>query len=123
MAIEYKGQRDLVKFVRDASKSKYDKGTECYICGDDEKLEFHHYNSLSPLLHRWMKLNRKAGEDVLEWRDEFIAEHHKELYVDAVTLCKFHHHERLHGIYGKSPSLGTAAKQERWVNIQKDKQP
>ena len=26
-------KRDLVKYVRDKAKSKYDKGTECFICG------------------------------------------------------------------------------------------
>ena len=26
-------KRDLVKYVRDKAKSKYDKGTECRICG------------------------------------------------------------------------------------------
>lgn len=114
-------KRDLVKYVRDRAKSKYDKGTECHICGSTEKLDFHHYYSLSPLLHRWMKLNRMKAEDVLEWRDEFIRQHMAELYKHAVTLCH-PHHLRLHAVYGKNPALGTAKKQMRWVEIQRDKQ-
>ena len=27
-------KRDLVKYVRDKAKSKYNKGTECFICGE-----------------------------------------------------------------------------------------
>ena len=36
-------KRDLVKYVRDKAKSKYNKGTECFICGVTENLDFHHY--------------------------------------------------------------------------------
>lgn len=120
MAVEYKNQRDTVKFVRDRAKSKYDKGTECFICGSTEKLDFHHHYSLSPLLHRWMKLNRLKPEDVLEFRDRFIEEHKPELYEHAVTLCH-DHHLHLHSVYGKNPALGTAKKQIRWVKIQRTK--
>ena len=114
-------KRDLVKYIRDRAKSKYDKGTECQICGSTEKLDFHHYYSLSPLLHRWVKANRLKPEDVMDFRDRFIEEHMAELYEHAVTLCH-HHHLRLHSIYGRDPGLGTAKKQMRWVGIQKDKQ-
>jgi hypothetical protein len=37
-----------------------------------------------------------------------------------VTLCHTHH-LKLHSIYGKDPSLGTAKKQMRWVEIQREK--
>lgn len=113
-------KRDLVKYVRDRAKSAYNKGSECYICGDTHSLDFHHYYSLTPLLNRWIKLNRKKPEDVLEWRDEFIRLHKDELYTHAVTLCRSHH-LHLHKIYGKNPSLGTAKKQMRWVEIQREK--
>ena len=36
-------KRDLVKYVRDRAKSKYDKGTECRICESTENLDFHHF--------------------------------------------------------------------------------
>jgi len=120
MAVEYKNQRDTVKFIRDRAKARYEKGTECRICGSTEKLDFHHHYSLSPLLHRWMKLNRLKPEDVLEFRDRFIEEHMPELYEHAVTLCH-DHHLQLHSVYGKNPALGTAKKQMKWVEIQRAK--
>ena len=113
-------KRDLVKYVRDRAKSKYDKGTECFICGETENLDFHHYYSLTPLLNRWAKINRKKSSDVLDWRDEFIEQHMDELYKHAVTLCHSHH-LKLHSIYGKNPALGTAKKQMRWTEIQREK--
>lgn len=120
MALEYNGQRDLVKFVRDKAKSRYEKGTECRICGETENLDFHHFYSLTPLLTRWMKQGGHKAEQIVEVRDDFIAEHKKELYDETVTLCHTHHLQ-LHSIYGKHPSLGTAQKQKRWVEIQRDK--
>lgn len=113
-------KRDVVKYVRDRAKSRYDKGTECFICGDTDDLDFHHFTSLSPLLHRWITLNRLQPEDVLEFRDEFIDTHKVELYDKTVTLCHMHH-LKLHSVYGKDPALGTASKQARWVGIQREK--
>jgi len=84
-------KRDLVKYVRDRAKSKYNKGTECTICGETEELDFHHYYSLSPLLHRWVAKNRLNPEDVMDFRDRFIEEHNEEMYEQAVTLCHKHH--------------------------------
>ena len=26
-------KRDIVKYIRDRAKNKYEKGSECYICG------------------------------------------------------------------------------------------
>ena len=113
-------KRDPVKYIRDRAKSGYKKGTECYICGDRRRLDFHHFYSLSPLLYRWIKKRKKIPEEVLEFRDEFIAEHSAELYEHTVTLCH-EHHLRLHSIYGKDPSLATAMKQVNWVEIQRTK--
>lgn len=114
-------KRDLVKYIRDRAKSRYEKGTECRICAETEELDFHHYYSVSPLLHRWVRANKLKAENVLEWRDRFIEEHMAELYEHAVTLCH-QHHLRLHAVYGRNPNLGTAKKQMRWVQIQRDKQ-
>ena len=113
-------KRDCVKYIRDRAKSRYDKGTECEICGDTENLDFHHFTTLTPLLKRWMHLNRMNPENVMEWRDEFIAEHERELFKETVTLCHAHH-LALHRVYGKNPNLGTAPKQKRWVEIQRRK--
>jgi len=114
-------KRYFVKYIRDASKARYPKGSECRICGTDEALEFHHYSTISVLANTWVrarKLSIDTAEDAVQYRDEFIAEHQYELYEDAVTLCK-EHHAGLHRIYGKNPRLGTAAKQARWVEKQR----
>tara|TARA_Y100001956_G_C4106940_1_gene180468 strand:+ start:1096 stop:1467 length:372 start_codon:yes stop_codon:yes gene_type:complete len=116
-------KRDLVKYVRDKAKSQYKKGTECYICGSTENLDFHHFNGLTELLESWLKRKQiqvKEEDDILNLREQFIAEHRTELYDEAVTLCH-EHHLRLHSIYGKRPKLVTAKKQIRWVGIQRDK--
>ena len=113
-------KRDPVKYIRDKAKSGYKKGTECYICGDRRRLDFHHFYSLSPLLYRWIKKWEWSPEEVLEFRDGFIEEHSAELYEHTVTLCH-EHHLKLHSIYGKDPSLATAKKQENWVEIQRNK--
>jgi|TARA_B110000240_G_scaffold179403_1_gene209600 hypothetical protein len=116
-------KRDLVKYVRDKAKSKYDKGTECFICKSTETLDFHHFHGLTELLELWLRKNKikiTGEEDILKVRDQFITEHNKELYEAAVTLCH-EHHMKLHSIYGKRPRVVTALKQERWVSIQRDK--
>lgn len=116
-------KRDLIKYVRDKAKARYDKSTCCYICGEEENLDFHHYSSLTTLFDKYMLENGleiRSVEDIVSIREEFIAVHHKELYDDAVTLCKTHH-QRLHSIYGAKPPLATAPKQERWVEIQREK--
>lgn len=113
-------KRDLVKYVRDKAKSGYEKGTECYICGSRERLDFHHFYSLSPLLHKWVRQKKLLPENVMDFRDEFIEEHWAELYDHTVTICH-DHHLQLHSIYGKDPSLATAKKQENWVEIQREK--
>lgn len=116
-------RRDPIKFIRDKAKAKYQKGTECYICGSTDTLDFHHFYSLTPLFNKWLKDNKieiKTDEDVLAVRERFIEEHQRELYEEARTLCH-KHHLQLHSIYGKYPALVTAEKQKRWVEIQRTK--
>ena len=116
-------KRDLVKYVRDKAKAKYQKGTECFICGSNENLDFHHYYGLTELLDIWLRKNNiiiSTAEEIIAVRDTFIEEHMTELYDEAVTLCHTHH-LKLHSIYGKRPKLVTALKQKRWVGKQRDK--
>ena len=119
-------KRDPVKYIRDRAKSKYEKGSECEICGVQADLDFHHYYSLAPLLREWLKKKIKerpehyTDEYIIIWRDEFIEDKWAELYEHTVTLCHKHHLE-LHRLYGRNPSLTTAKKQMRWVEIQRDK--
>ncbi len=119
-------KRDRIKYIRDRAKSKYNKGSECRICGDTKQLDFHHFYSLSPLLAKWLKEKEKVrpehytNEYIVIWRDEFIEDMSKELYEDTVTLCHSHH-LLLHSLYGRNPSLGTAKKQMNWVEIQREK--
>ncbi len=111
-------KRDLVKYVRDKAKSGYQKETQCYICGDTEKLEFHHFYGMTELLETWLKARKitiNSAEAIMEVRETFIEEHPNEIYNEAATLCKAHH-MRLHSIYGKRPKLVTAPKQKRWVD-------
>jgi hypothetical protein len=116
-------KRDLVKYVRDKAKSGYQKDTQCFICGDAENLEFHHYYGMTELLHTWLKGNKitiTSADEIMKLREQFIEEHLTEVYDEAATLCKTHH-IRLHSIYGKRPKLASALKQKRWVEIQRDK--
>ncbi len=113
-------KRDPVKYVRDKAKARYEKGTECFICGETTQLDFHHFYSLSPLLKKWAEEKGYHLEDIRDWRDEFINEHIEELYDETVTLCHAHH-LKLHSIYGRNPTLTSAKKQKRWVGIQRDK--
>ena len=119
-------KRDRIKYIRDRAKSKYNKGSECRICGDTRELDFHHYYSLSPLLAKWLTEKERVrpehytNEYIVIWRDEFIEDMSKELYDDTVTLCHSHH-LLLHSLYGRNPSLGTATKQMNWVEIQREK--
>ena len=116
-------KRDLVKYVRDKAKSRYRKNDKCYICGETENLDFHHFFGLTELLDHWIQkqgIKVETEEDILSAREIFIEQHEKELYDEAVTLCNMHH-LRLHSIYGKRPKLVTAMKQKRWVEKQRVK--
>ena len=115
-------KRDLVKYVRDKAKSKYKKDTQCFICGETENLDFHHFYGMTELLDTWLKSNKitiTSADEIMNLREEFIEEFTNEIYNEAATLCKAHH-QRLHSIYGKRPKLVTALKQRRWVNIQRE---
>lgn len=119
-------KRDKIKYIRDKAKSQYNKGSECRICKSTQKLDFHHFYSLSPLLTQWLKEKQAirpehyTDEYIVVWREEFIEENRAELYEYTVTLCHSHHLQ-LHSIYGKDPSLATAKKQENWVELQRNK--
>ena len=56
-------KRDLVKYVRDKAKSRYKKNNNCFICGETENLDFHHFFGLTELLEHWIKENRKENRD------------------------------------------------------------
>lgn len=123
MAKNTNNNRIPVKWVRDKAKAAYEKKGCCYICGTDLDLELHHLHSVTKLLEAWS--NRKGydistDEGILAARDEFIAEHNKELYDMVYTLCNSHH-VALHAIYGKAPSPTSVSRQERWIEIQKAK--
>jgi hypothetical protein len=118
-------KRDEIKYIRDLAKSSYKKDKECKICGSTENLQFHHFYSMTALWNKFKlkaKIKIETVQDILDYREQFKSAHHKEIYEDTVTLCKFHHMERLHKIYGKSPSLATAEKQKRWVELQREKE-
>jgi len=116
-------KRIPIKWIRDRAKSAYEKKDHCYVCNTDQDLELHHTHSLTLLLERWIE---KTGRDfstdeaVLENRDNFIDNHHKEIYEDVFTLCE-KHHRALHGVYGKAPPLSSAQKQGHWLETQKAK--
>lgn len=123
MAKNTDNKRIAVKHVRDKAKAAYDKKSECYICGCKNDLELHHTHSVTLLLNAWAarkSYDISTDEGILGVRDEFIAEHHDELYKHVFTLCN-PHHVKLHSIYGKAPPLASASKQSRWVEIQKAK--
>lgn len=116
-------KRLAVKHVRDKAKSAYEKQEICYICGTSVDLELHHFFSLTLMLERWSQqkgYDISTDEGILAVREEFIAEHHTELYDKVRTLCN-RDHVKLHKVYGKAPPLGSEPKQERWVEIQKQK--
>ena len=71
-------KRDLVKYVRDKAKSGYKKDTQCYICGETENLEFHHFYGLTELLDSWLKSNEitvKTVDQIMELREDFITQY------------------------------------------------
>ena len=123
MAKNTGNNRIPVKWVRDKAKAAYDKKDTCYICGTKEDLELHHFNSITILLENWAaakKYDISTDDGILDVRDEFIAEHHNELYEQVRTLCN-KHHVALHRVFGKAPPINSAVRQERWVGIQQDK--
>lgn len=119
-------KRPFVKYLRDFIKSVYPKGKECYICGTTDRLEFHHYNSMSILARNYLHSKNlsdaqiKTEGEAFFLRQELALTHINELFLEAVTLCK-RCHEHLHSAYGKTPMQGTKDKQKRWVGLQRDK--
>lgn len=114
-------KRIAVKHVRDKAKSAYEKKGSCHVCGTTTDLELHHTHSITLLLNKWA--NQKGydistDEGILAVRDEFIEEHHKEIYEDVFTLCNMHH-VKLHSIYGKAPDISSAPKQAKWIEAQR----
>ena len=112
-----------VKWVRDRAKAAYDKKDHCYICNTSQELELHHTHSITLLLNAWAERKSydiSTDEGILAVRDEFISDYRKEIYDDVYTLCN-KHHIKLHGVYGKAPSLASAPKQNNWIEIQKSK--
>jgi hypothetical protein len=123
MAANTKNNRIPVKWVRDKAKAAYEKKDHCHICGTNLDLELHHTHSITILLEEWARAKRydiSTDEGILAVRDEFIAEHKKELYDDVYTLCN-RHHVALHAVYGKKPATHTAVKQTHWIERQKAK--
>lgn len=123
MAKNTGNNRIPVKWVRDKAKAAYDKKDHCYICNATNDLELHHTRSITILLEGWAHRNHydiSTDDGILAVRDQFIAEHTKEIYDDVYTLCN-RHHVMLHGIYGKKPALYTADKQNVWIDKQKAK--
>ena len=116
-------KRIPVKWVRDRAKAAYEKQSCCYICDTEQDLELHHLHSITLLLERWAEAKGydiSTDDGILAVRDEFIAEHHTELYEMVYTLCN-RHHVALHGVYGKTPQWGSEMKQKRWIDIQREK--
>lgn len=123
MAKNTDNKRIPVKWVRDRAKAAYEKKECCYVCGTKDDLELHHLHSVTILLNNWSEKNGydiTTDKGILEVRDQFISEHHKELYDMVYTLCN-QHHVKLHGVYGKAPSPTSVDKQARWIEIQKTK--
>lgn len=117
-------KRDEIKYIRDISKSAYRKDSECRICGSTEELQFHHFYSMTLLWNKWKRDNKviiTCIDDILKYREQFKQDCYTHIYEDTVTLCKFHHMEKLHKVYGKVPTLATAEKQKRWIEKQRQK--
>lgn len=116
-------KRIAIKWVRDAAKSAYDKKDQCYICGCTRELELHHLQSISLLLDDWAE---KRGHDIstdagiLAVRHQFIEEHHVEMYQRVHTLCN-PHHVQLHKLYGAKPKQDSWPRQQRWIELQRQK--
>jgi|TARA_R100001443_G_scaffold110913_1_gene123195 hypothetical protein len=116
-------KRVAVKHIRDGIKSNYKKDCKCAICSTEEKLELHHYTTVSTLFKNYVEEHNipvDTDEEVRAMRDDFYKMYWYELVDYTVTLCE-EHHRKLHSIYGREPPLHTAKKQERWVEKQRDK--
>lgn len=116
-------KRIPVKWIRDGAKSAYQKESSCWVCGTKQDLELHHLKSITLLLENWAEQNHislDTDEQVLAIRERFIEEHRVEIYEEVYTLCN-RHHVMLHSVYGKSPSLTSSPRQQRWLELQREK--
>jgi hypothetical protein len=116
-------KRIPVKWVRDRAKAAYEKKSCCYICDSTQDLELHHLHSVTILLDTWAQARGydiSTDDGILAVRDEFISEHHTELYDQVYTLCN-RHHVALHAVYGKAPRPGSESKQAHWIDAQRTK--
>ena len=113
-------KREVVKYIRDKAKAAYPNKIMCEICQTSEKLELHHYKSISELSAIYIEDNNVDAAEVLTWREDFIIKHNKELYEEVATLCKTHH-AQLHDVYGQHPELYTAKLQKKWIATRRDK--
>lgn len=123
MAKNTSNNRIPVKWVRDRAKAAYVKKDTCHICGTSNDLELHHLHSITVLLNSWADRNNydiSTDDGILAVRDEFIEQHHIELYDMVYTLCN-NHHVKLHGVYGKAPAPSSTEKQRVWIEKQKAK--
>jgi 5-methylcytosine-specific restriction endonuclease McrA len=123
MAKNTNNNRIPVKWVRDRAKAAYEKKSFCHICATTLDLELHHTHSITLLLNAWAARNKydiSTDDGILAVRDQFIEEHHKELYDDVYTLCN-KHHVALHAVYGKAPTAQSASKQVLWIEKQRAK--
>jgi len=123
MAKNTNNNRIAVKWVRDKAKAAYQKDTSCHVCGSEEDLELHHLHSITILLETWAErkgYDITTDDGILAVRDEFIEQHHTEIYDMVYTLCN-KHHLALHSVYGKAPLPSSVDKQKRWLDIQKAK--
>ena len=114
-----------VKYIRDGIKARYPDKFECRICGTTDDLENHHYHTVTLLWNQFKKVNGitiKDADHIMEVRNSFYEQYLDKLISpeEVVCLCNTHH-LKLHSIYGKDPSLATAEKQKRWVDIQRGK--
>ena len=116
-------KRIAVKWVRDRAKKAYEKQSHCYVCNSTTELELHHTHSITRLLETWAirrGVDISTDAAICAVRDDFIAEHHAELYEQVYTLCN-PHHVALHAVYGKSPTPASAPKQAHWLERQREK--
>lgn len=114
------GKRIPVKWIRDAAKSAYKKQDECYTCGTTFDLELHHLHSLTLMFDKWVVEKGFENANILDIREDFISDHHSEIYEQVYTLCN-KHHMLLHNLFGQIPPENSAPKQVKWLELQRNK--
>ena len=51
-------KRIPIKYVRDRAKSRYEKDSNCYVCGVGGSLDFHHLYTVDILFDNWLRENK-----------------------------------------------------------------